>query len=336
MPSTFVGIDVSKREFTAAIAAEGTPPAQARRLPAKTFANSADGIAAFVRWIEGNGGTTACLCAESTGVYSLRLAADLRARAPHLPALTIVNPSGIMGTAASLGLRDKSDLLDAAVIAIHALVHRPEPTESTSPRLDELNELFALRDALVRDRTAHLNRLEQVRNRSVSRLLEDQIKALDKQIAKVDKAIDRCIAADEQLRRDNELLQSVRGIGRILAIAILAEFGDLRRWKRGQVASYAGVYPRTHESGTSVFRAPRMIKGGASRLRRVLYMAAVSFVRSGPGAESHRRFQERGKTKMCSIGAQMRKLLLIARAVVVSNTPFDITKNGASTTHQSP
>ena len=327
----FLGLDVSKDSFTAALAHEHTEPRQWRRLPAATFALSPEGIEELLAFIASHEGeaqqasssSVACLCAEATGIYSLRLHELLRQHAPHLPHLSIINPAWAKGTARSLGLREKTDREDARMLAMHALLHRPQPTVPRAPEHDALRELFALREVLQEEITATENRLSSVRTAPARKHLSLLLGQVEKRLEAVDREIDACLLRAPALKHDFDLLLTVAGIGRITALAILSTFGDLRSWSRQQIVAYAGLHPRSHQSGTSVNVRPRLIKGGAALLRKKLYMAAVAFVRRGPGKLSHQLLQQRGKAKMCSIGAHMRKLLLIARAVVISATPYD-------------
>lgn len=131
---------------------------------------------------------------------------------------------------------------------------------------------------------------------------------------------------DEALRADQCLLTSVPGIGATAAHTLLAELGDLSTFTRSEIAAFAGLYPREHSSGTSVWRKPRLVEGGGARLRRILAMAAMC-LRSHPNplrdhterllAADHRR------TKMQALGALVRKLLLVLRAVLCSRRPYD-------------
>ena len=319
----YAGIDVGSKELVVAIASDKTPNDQWRRLGTKTFANTFKGIAELTRYLVTLPEPLACVCAEATGPYSLRLARDMAAAAPKLPGLAIVNPAWIKGTVRSLGLREKTDALDASAIAMHAKFHQPPSTRLRSEHEDELRELFCLRGEVVEEITAHKNRLHAARTDVVRQHLQALIEDLDIHRQAIEDKVQRCVAADEQMALDYKLLRSIKGIGKVLAIAILAEIGDLRCFKREQLASYVGLFPASYQSGTSVHGRPHMIKGGCWRLRRTLYMATVCWVGRGAGKDTYQALLARGKTKMCSLGAHMRKLLQLARAVVVSGKPFD-------------
>jgi transposase len=129
----WVGIDVAKAKFDAAVFPDGMQPERWRQLETKSFASDKKGVAAFVRWIQTLGGCCAGMCAESTGIYSADLAEALHEKAPDLPLLAIVNPARVKATAKTFGTKDKSDSVDARVIAAFAAWHRPKPTPLRSP-----------------------------------------------------------------------------------------------------------------------------------------------------------------------------------------------------------
>lgn len=334
----YIGLDVSKDSFSAAAVAEGTSPTSWRSLRARKFGSDEKGVAQFIEWLGTLGGEVACLCAESTGVYSWRLAVSLSALANGaLPLLSVVNPRWPKGTAASLGVREKTDAADAAVLAIHAMLHRPPQTALPAAAMEQLRELFRTREAIVQDCTAIKNRIEASRTDVARQELLKVLASLEKAVASIDKQIDKCIESDDCVAADIALLDSVPGIGRILAIAIVAEFGDLRKWSRSQLASYAGLFPSAHESGTSVKGKPRMAKRSNSHVRSKLFLAALgSASPRGLFRNFHQTLVQKGKAKMQSIGAIMRKLLILARAVVISGKPFDPQKFGASQAPLSP
>lgn len=90
-----------------------------------------------------------------------------------------------------------------------------------------------------------------------------------------------------------------------------------------QRAGLHGLVPILQESGTSVQRPPRLAKAGSSRLRRQLYMAAVTAAHHNADVRAqYQRLLRRGKAKMTALGAAMRKLLHIAFGVLKSQQPY--------------
>jgi transposase len=318
----WVGIDVAKDSFVAAIACEGARPDQWAQLPVRQFKSNVADVAALAQWIGEQPGTCGGICAEATGVYSKRLATLIEAAG--LPAMVIVNPCHPLGMARSMGLRDKNDRVDAVVIALYGLIHRPKSPRPASPLHERLRQLWRARESYVASLMAFDNRVEQTDDPFVLDQMETTRKQLKAAIARIAEEISRLIDADPQLRDDAKLLQTIPGIGPLTTSMLLAELGDLRNYGRRQIVGYAGLFPREYSSGTSVGRRARLAKGGASRVRKGMFYPACSVRRrKNVFAEFGDRLEEKGKSNMSTIGATMRKILVVARAVVVSGRPFD-------------
>ena len=100
--------------------------------------------------------------------------------------------------------------------------------------------------------------------------------------------------------------------------------GDLAEYTRSEIVGYAGLYPVDFESGSSVHKLPHLAKGGGGRVRRVLYMAAMSARRYCPQLKAFAdRLESQGKKKLVVLAAVMRKLLLLIRALVVTGHDYD-------------
>ncbi|MFN8012264.1 MAG: IS110 family transposase [Holophagaceae bacterium] len=100
--------------------------------------------------------------------------------------------------------------------------------------------------------------------------------------------------------------------------------GDLRRFQRArQLGAYVGVSPRQRLSGTSVRGRTRMCKQGNSRIRQLLYLAAMASLRSdGPMKAVFDELVARGKARKSALGAVMRRLLLLMRALLVHEMDY--------------
>jgi transposase len=105
---------------------------------------------------------------------------------------------------------------------------------------------------------------------------------------------------------------------------LVAEFGDLRTYNRDEIVALAGVYGREFNSGKSVHKQTRMVKTNKTQVRSALYMCAMSGIRSNPHLQKFaQRLKKNGKKPMQVLGAVMRKLLLFAHAVVVTEKDYD-------------
>ena len=145
--------------------------------------------------------------------------------------------------AQALGEDAKTDAVDARVPAAVALrIVEPRPAA-----LRDLDELVAARHALVKDRTAALNREKQTRRPVVRRLQKSRLALIGKQIK--DAEIAKTMAADEELARRHEVLTSIPGVGSMVAEALLADVPELGRIDGKAAGSLIRAAPRTRESG---------------------------------------------------------------------------------------
>jgi transposase len=120
-------------------------------------------------------------------------------------------------------------------------------------------------------------------------------------------------------------LESILGVGATTAQAILAELPPVEQIPSAQqAAAFAGLAPRQYQSGTTVRQRTRLSKAGNGRLRKALYLPALTALRFNPLLQAlYERLVAAGKAKMAAVGACLRKLLLIAYGVLKNHTPFD-------------
>lgn len=331
-----VGIDLAKQTFDVALAPEGIDPDCWRTLPHSHIAyppDSQEGIKALVLWLQKRVGTEQCerIVVESTGSIAHRFAAALEGHG--LPEVAIINPARSKAFICGLGIRDKTDRIDAAGLAIFAAIRKPKPTRARSKAEQNLRRLTRLREDYNSTLTAWKNRLQEADDRSQRTMIKTTIRHLEKQLHKIDAKIELQIEADECLSQQVAAIKQIKGLKQVCACTLTAEMGDLTQYTRSQVVAAAGIYPRHRESGTSVRGRPRMVKGGGARVRRVLYMASTSLFHSnGPLRDQIDRYQTQGLAKMVIIGIMMRKLLLIARAVVRNNGVYEPLRIGHAQT----
>ncbi|WP_210199980.1 transposase, partial [Pleomorphomonas diazotrophica] len=116
-----------------------------------------------------------------------------------------------------------------------------------------------------------------------------------------------------QLRAAFRHMQSLPGVGAVIAATLLAHMPELGTLQRRQAASLAGVAPHANDSGQ--FKGHRTMRGGRSQLRRLLFLAAMAASRAnGPLQEMYQRLIQNGKKRIVAIGALMRKIVVILNA----------------------
>ncbi len=327
LPFGWVGIDVSKSVFDVAIWGDQAFSA----MTLTQFKRTKKGAEDFARWLSGQPRKPAGIVMEWTGGLSRELAEWLHGCLEGVP-IALMNPCLVKAYGKSLNLRNKTDAVDARLLAAFGQERRPSRWIPPTPEQDQLQSLFRTRAKLlqmlsslkIRDESC-LNLADEAAGAQaeVIELLHAKVKALET-------AAEALVAQNPPLGTDMSLLQSIKGVGPITALALMAEVGDLRRFTRGrQLTAFLGVSPKRNESGSSVRGRTRMSRMGGTRVRPVLYMAAVSVTRrEGPLGDFYRRLVAAGKPEMVAIGAVMRKMVLIMRAVLIRNKPFEVLEQG--------
>jgi transposase len=267
---------------------------------------------------------------EATGIYYL----DAALIADQWGAtVTVVNPKAAHHFAKAMGGRNKTDKIDAAVLleCLKRMPHKPW----TRPREAMLTLRYYGRylTQLTEDKTAARNRLHALlaTGASPASLRQD----LKRAITSIDKRIDRLrkqamvlIRADEELSRIFDALDSIKGVGEVAALSLLAELVLLPRDLSSRACTaHAGLDPRVYESGTTVYKPPRISRQGNRHLRRALFHPAMSAGTHDPGACALKeRLLAEGRKPMQATVAIMRKLLTVAWAMVRNPQPYDSTK----------
>jgi transposase len=144
-------------------------------------------------------------------------------------------------------------------------------------------------------------------------------------LATTRQAIHEHINKHPELKRQRDLLVSIPGIAEQTAAAILSEIVSIDAFESArQLAVYCGLTPKEHVSGTSVRGRQRLSRLGNSRLRKALFLPAVSACHYNPVLQAlWKRLLERGKSKMSVVGAAMRKLVHLVFGVLKRQIPFD-------------
>jgi transposase len=323
-----LALDLAKRSAEAAVAPMGALEKDWKRFPTHTVADapeSSQAIADLLAWVtQATGPSALCrlVVVESTGSISRRFAVALNVTG-RLPHVHIVNPARSKHFLMSLGVRDKTDRIDAAGLALYgARCNLRAPRELSASEM-QLRELTRLRENCVASQTMWKNRLGEACDRVVRKRIEEKIAGEERALRSVERDIRKALKADPALDQQVRWIKQVKCLKDVSAITITGELGDLARYRRSEVTAVGGVFPKRFTSGDTVRRPPRLARGGGSHLRRVLYMAATSVFQSkGALREYAERCLARGMKKAQTIGALMRKLLLIARAVVCARGKY--------------
>jgi transposase len=250
--------------------------------------------------------------AEATGGLQRPLAVALvQAEFP----VAIMNPARIRHYALAEGLMAKTDKVDARIIALFALKIAPTPTAIRNQQIEDLAGLVARKEQLIAIKVAEQNRLQQVANPQVLKSIKSLLKSTQKQIDAMDRLLDELIQQDAALQTKAQAADSVMGVGRASAIALVVNMPELGTLTSKQVSALGGLAPFNKDSGKVT--GERHIFGGRAPVRRTLYMCVLSAVRSNEKIKSfYERLLAGGKCKMKALTACMRKMLVIINARV--------------------
>jgi transposase len=258
---------------------------------------------------------------EPTGGYEANLV-DALASA-KLPVI-VVNARQIRDFAKAAGRLAKTDKIDADVIAHFAEAMKPEVRPLPDDAQRELEALVNRRRQLVEMRAGEVKRMELAKP-VVRSNIEEVIAFLSKQIDDLDNDLKKLLRSTPIWRENDDLLQSVPGVGPVLSATLTALVPELGKLNRKQIAALVGVAPFNNDSGQADHRK-RVTWGGRASVRAVLYMAALSARRfNGPIAAFFERLTSAGKSGQVALVACMRKLLVILNAIMRDRRGWTLT-----------
>jgi transposase len=231
-------------------------------------------------------------------------------------AVAVANPRKVKGFAIALG-KAKTDKLDAQVIARFAQSIPLQPRTAVDATSQQLSELMHRRQQIVEIQVAEKNRLSRA-TQTLRSNIEEHLQQLAQHLDNLDEQIQTLGEQQADWQRKDQILQSVKGIGRVTAALCLVELPELGKLSDKQIARLVGVAPINHDSGKH--QGKRMISGGRTRVRCGLYMATLVASRHNPVIRNfYRRLLARGKLKQVALVACMRKLLVILNAMIRDN-----------------
>lgn len=303
-----VGVDISKNFLDVFVSGSVTLQRYANDAPGR--AQLATDMLALVPHL---------IVAEATGGLERLLIAELAAQ--KLP-LVLVNPRQVRDFAKASGQLAKTDALDARVLAAFGIAIRPAIRPLPDEQALELADLVGRRRQLVDMMVAEKLRLQQAVGKTLRRDIKLHIQWLEKRLRASDAGLNDAIQKSDIWRAKDDLLAEVKGIGPVCRITLLALLPELGLLNRKQIAALVGVAPFNRDSG--YYRGTRRVWGGRSEVRKVLYMATLSAIRSHNEVvySFYRRLKEQGKPGKVAVVACMRKLLTILNAMLRDQAHF--------------
>jgi transposase len=312
MYSSAVGIDVSSDHLDVYFSKDG------KHL---NVASTEEALRTLVKTLQAAAPEVIIL--EASGGYEKQLVARLSAS--KLPVL-IINPRQVRDFAKARGILAKTDKLDAKVLADFALTMQPPLRPLPDRQQQELSDLIDRRSQIQDMLSAERLRLQKRPPAKVAQAIKRHMTWLEKELQNNDDEIDGCIQATDMWQKQDQLHQSVPGIGPVFSRTMIAQCPELGRLSGKAISALLGVAPFCRDSGN--FRGERSIWGGRAHLRKVLYMSALVAVRhNNKFKEMYQRLIARGKPAKVALTAVMRKLLVVLNAIVRDQKPWVELKN---------
>lgn len=329
------GVDMAKDDFKVCFGAlnqSGSFVVKASR----SYKNTKSGIRDFLAWVQKNllkfnpdNELPFQLLLETTGVYHEALC--LSAYEGGLPVCLEV-ALRVKKYLQSIGQYSKTDKLDARGICQMGCERKLKLWQPVTPHIMAIRSALRHRKSLVENRVSLKNQLHALdhsayKRNGIKRSINRLIKQLDKEVEGMEASIDELYQADTELyTRLEPIVQSVKGVGVITALTIVAEtngFAQIQSAK--QLASYTGYDIIENQSGNST-KPTKISKRGNARIRKEMYMAAVAHIntKSGPIYQLYERVSKKNPKayKVANVAVQ-RKLLILVYTLFKNRTAYD-------------
>jgi transposase len=292
--------------------------------------NDASGFRNLLRWLKQLqiNRCEVMIVMEHTGLYSYRFELFLH---KNKIAFTKVSALAIKR---SMGLvRGKTDKQDAFRIARYGFEKSAElvAVQPPHPSLQRLQLLHSTRERLVRHRAALITSVKECQDNchltKDDMIIKSQlqiIKEFDQQIQKLDLQIKNIVEQEQSFNQNYHLLQSIKGVGKVLAVAAIIKTGNFKHFSNGRkFACFCGTAPFENTSGSSIRGKTRVSHLADKRMKTLLDLAAKSAIQYDKELREYylRRIRD-GKSKMSTINVVRNKILYRMFAVIKRQTPF--------------
>lgn len=266
----------------------------------------------------------ACCVMEATGPYYLRLANFLY---QHGYRVSVVNPLVIKRYSQMKLRRTKTDKADARLICEYGHEQHPETWEPKSKPIRQIKDKLSTQEFFIKQKTMLYNKLESLSqeegaDEGCKRMVKQEISNISRKIDKLSEEIE--VLVNTSYKQQYRLLLTIPGVGSKTAATLIAVTNGFTLFEsHKKLASYIGLCPRIFQSGTSVNGKAAICKMGMSRMRQLLYLAAVSAHKHNrPCNELYVRLIQKGKAKKLALIAVANKLLRQAFGIIKNNLPY--------------
>lgn len=295
MAQIVCGVDISSISLEARVGPTG---------PSASFPNTAEGIAELIAFCRQQ--QVELVAMEATGGYEKQAFALLWAQ--QLP-VALLNPRSVRRFAEGMGLLEKTDRLDAGVIAWYAAVKGSAPSAPLRSEHQRLQALVTRLRQLTALQTAQKNQRLLVTDASVRDSFQEILSVVAAQMRKLEAAIAALIAADPLWQKLDQAFRSIKGVADRTVARLMAEMPEIGLASNKAISKLAGLAPLAQDSGKRQGKRP--VRGGRRGVRAILYVVAGVVRRyDADFAAFHQRLTAAGKPKKVIRIALAHKLLV--------------------------
>ncbi len=295
MAKIICGVDVSSLSLEACVGQDG---------PRASFSNTPEGIAELAAFCQQHG--VELVAMEATGGYEKLPFALLWARG--LP-VALLNPRAVRRFAEGMGFLEKTDRIDAGVIAWFAAVKHVVPAAPPSAEQVKLKALVTRLRQLTDLQVAQRNQRRLVTEPAVLASFEQVLAVVARQIRTLERSIAQLIAADPLWQKLDETFRCIKGVADRTVARLMADLPEIGAVSNKAVSKLAGVAPLAHDSGKH--QGKRAVRGGRRAVREILFVVGGLVRRYEPDFTAfHKRLSAAGKPKRVIRVALAHKLLV--------------------------
>ena len=295
MTRIICGVDVASKSLEARIGQQGA---------ASSFINDPEGIAALGAF---------CLtyqvelvAMEATGGYEQQAFAQLSGQGL---AVAILNPRAVRQFAQSMGSLEKTDAIDAGMIAWYAEVKKSQPVCLAPENQQHLRALVTRLRQLTSMRVVQLNQQRLVSDRKVQASFKKLLALLAHQIGELEKSIAVLLEKDPLWRELDQAFRAIKGVADRTVARLMAEMPEIGTLSNKTISKLAGVAPLANDSGKHQGKCS--VRGGRAAVREILFIVASVVGRYEPDFIAFReRLRAAGKPPKVVRIALAHKLLV--------------------------
>lgn len=256
---------------------------------------------------------------EATGSYHINMVYALQQKGLDV---IILNPRQVRNFARALGRFEKTDRLDAQIIAEAAKALATKPAAPITQQQMELSALQTRKKQLTELIKVEKNHLATTTDASIKEIIISHLELLKNTLKALEDQVDAIFMQSPSLQQKKEILLSMKCVGPKTVQLLMIELPELGQLNMREIAKLVGVAPLSCDSGQ--MKGYRAIHGGRMSVRNALYMATLGAIRYNSKIKAfYTSLIQRGKKPKVAIVACMRKMLIILNTMLKNQQKFN-------------